>query len=42
MLRRLGCGLGQGYLFGRPASADEIEATLLEGVTGPIDEQVTA
>jgi diguanylate cyclase (GGDEF)-like protein len=42
MLRRLGCELGQGYLFGRPASADEIEATLLEGVGSPQTEQVIA
>jgi diguanylate cyclase (GGDEF)-like protein len=42
MLRRLGCELGQGYLFGRPDSADAIEATLLEGVAGPLSERVTA
>jgi diguanylate cyclase (GGDEF)-like protein len=34
MLRRLGCGLGQGYLFGRPAAAEDIEGILLSG--GPI------
>ena len=42
MLRRLGCELGQGYLFGRPDSAEAIEAALLEGVTGPHSERVTA
>ena len=47
MLRRLGCELGQGYLFGRPATAEEIEATLIEaqlieGATGPIGQRITA
>jgi EAL domain-containing protein (putative c-di-GMP-specific phosphodiesterase class I)/GGDEF domain-containing protein len=42
MLRRLGCELGQGYLLGRPASADEIEAHLLESALGPLSERVTA
>ncbi len=42
MLRRLGCELGQGYLFGRPASAEAIEGILFEGVSGPLNEQVTA
>jgi diguanylate cyclase (GGDEF)-like protein len=42
MLRRLGCELGQGYLLGRPASAEEIEAHLLENALGPLDERVTA
>ena len=42
MLRRLGCELGQGYLFGRPATAEEIEAQLVEGVTGPLGQRVTA
>jgi EAL domain-containing protein (putative c-di-GMP-specific phosphodiesterase class I) len=27
-LRQLGCGLGQGYLFGRPMPADEVERVL--------------
>jgi diguanylate cyclase (GGDEF)-like protein len=30
-LRRLQCGLGQGYLFGEPMAADEIEARLYRG-----------
>ncbi len=42
MLRRLGCELGQGYLFGRPATAKEIEAQLIEGATGPLGQRVTA
>jgi diguanylate cyclase (GGDEF)-like protein len=42
MLRRLGCELGQGYLLGRPASAEEIEARLLEGAPTPLSERVTA
>ena len=42
MLRRLGCELGQGYLFGRPASAEMIEATLLAGVDRARTEQVIA
>ena len=29
VLRGLGCGLGQGYLFGRPAAAADIEAVLV-------------
>ena len=39
MLRRLGCELGQGYLFGRPASAEAIEGILFDGVSGPLNEQ---
>jgi diguanylate cyclase (GGDEF)-like protein len=31
MLRRLGCGMGQGFLFGRPASAAVLGPRLLEG-----------
>ncbi len=42
MLRRLGCGFGQGYLLGRPAAADDLEAQLVEGVVGPLGERVTA
>jgi diguanylate cyclase (GGDEF)-like protein len=30
-LRRLQCGLGQGYLFGEPMGADELEARLYRG-----------
>lgn len=33
MLRRLGCGLGQGYLFGRPAPAETLERQLREGTS---------
>jgi diguanylate cyclase (GGDEF)-like protein len=29
VLRRLGCGLGQGYLFGRPVAGPELEPILL-------------
>ena len=32
VLRLLGCGLGQGFLFGRPASADVIGVRLTEGM----------
>jgi diguanylate cyclase (GGDEF)-like protein len=31
MLRRLGCGLGQGYLFGHPAPADDLTTILAAG-----------
>ena len=30
VLRRLGCGLGQGYLFGRPVSGPDLEPLLLQ------------
>ena len=30
-LRRLQCGLGQGYLFGEPMAAEELEASLYRG-----------
>ncbi len=42
MLRRLGCELGQGYLLGRPASAEAIEPQLHEGAYDPLGERVTA
>jgi diguanylate cyclase (GGDEF)-like protein len=32
VLRGLGCGLGQGYLFGRPAAAADLEPLLLSAV----------
>jgi diguanylate cyclase (GGDEF)-like protein len=35
VLRGLGCGLGQGYLFGRPASAEDLEPLLLRAVSAP-------
>ncbi|HEU5224442.1 MAG TPA: EAL domain-containing protein [Actinomycetota bacterium] len=34
VLRRLGCGLGQGYLFGRPVSGPELEPLLLQAAVG--------
>jgi diguanylate cyclase (GGDEF)-like protein len=34
VLRRLGCGLGQGYLFGRPVSGPELEPFLLQAAVG--------
>jgi EAL domain-containing protein (putative c-di-GMP-specific phosphodiesterase class I) len=30
-LRRLQCGLGQGYLFGEPMAAEDLEASLYRG-----------
>ncbi len=39
MLRRLGCGLGQGYLFGHPAPAEDLTTILAAGSAvhgGPI------
>ena len=37
VLRQLGCGMGQGFLFGRPASAEiigpRISEAMLEKVT---------
>ena len=32
VLRRLGCELGQGYLFGRPTSGDDLQPELLRAV----------
>jgi diguanylate cyclase (GGDEF)-like protein len=34
VLRRLGCGLGQGYLFGRPVSGPDLEPLLLQSAVG--------
>ena len=33
VLRGLGCGLGQGYLFGKPAAADEIQSVLMNAAS---------
>src|SRR4029079_608194 len=33
VLRGLGCGLGQGYLFGKPADAAEIESVLMNAAS---------
>jgi diguanylate cyclase (GGDEF)-like protein len=35
VLRGLGCGFGQGYLFGRPVAATELEPLLLRAVAAP-------
>ena len=32
-LRNLGCGMGQGYMFGRPVDGDAIRARILDGNT---------
>ena len=37
MLRDLGCPRGQGYLFGKPLSADDFEAMLAASLDGPSD-----
>ena len=34
VLRRLGCGLGQGYLFGRPVAGPDLEPLLLQSAVG--------
>jgi EAL domain-containing protein (putative c-di-GMP-specific phosphodiesterase class I) len=34
VLRRLGCGMGQGYLFGRPVSGQDLEPTLALAALG--------
>ena len=36
VLRGLGCGLGQGYLFGKPAAADEIESVLMNAASAQL------
>jgi EAL domain-containing protein (putative c-di-GMP-specific phosphodiesterase class I) len=33
VLRGLGCGLGQGYLFGKPASAEETQSVLMNAAS---------
>ena len=33
VLRGLGCGLGQGYLFGKPAAAEEIQSVLMNAAS---------
>ena len=36
VLRGLGCGLGQGYLFGRPAAAADLEAVLVHAASAHV------
>jgi diguanylate cyclase (GGDEF)-like protein len=36
VLRGLGCGLGQGYLFGKPAAAADLEALLVQGASAQV------
>ncbi|MEO8437525.1 MAG: EAL domain-containing protein [Chloroflexota bacterium] len=36
VLRGLGCGLGQGYLFGKPAAAVDLEPLLLQAATSQV------
>ena len=40
VLRGLGCVYGQGYLFGRPAAAADLEPLLLRAVTAQQDERL--
>ena len=36
VLRGLGCGLGQGYLFGKPAAAEEIQSVLMNAASAQL------
>ena len=41
-LRALGCGYGQGYLFGRPVPESEIASVLLAGGLAPVAERAAS